>query len=934
MASLSGVSVASSYTSLLKLNGNTDTLVDGASGAGIQVVDGDGTGSPLYLNTDRLGVGVAPSHELTVNNQIGIKRDGVDTFATMTFNGSGFTLDTSASSITPLTVKSGGAFLARITGDGALGIGASPSAVLHLFRNSTDTNLLIECTHSVSSASIDLRSATDRDSTVMFREGSTLKAQVLHDASADSLVLTDGANSNTVFIKSENVLIGTTNTYGRFYVQNDVVDQTGLLIKHAPASTSTASVGNISADNSNATATNGVLRVHHEDPPANVKMIQVDTTASNTVKFSVDEDGDGYFAGSLGIGMTPTEFVDIEKSDNTHRALQFTNTHNGTVASGGFKATSNAGTLYMRAISSGFSTSGRNVAGTNQILSTATNGLVVASTADIQLWTSTTKKMVIDDNSRISLSNNDGGTSNTIFGKSSSTSMSGSQQNVAFGEGTLAGTDDGIGNVALGFSCMNVGNAGNYNVGVGNQALTNVTGNNNIAIGFQSSDAVTSGSANVAIGTSSLGANTATHNNVAVGTSVLQSLEASSQNTAIGSSAMSSIGTGASGLGNCVAIGYQAFQGGVNTDTGANGTVAIGMNALTALTTGSGNTAVGYLSLQSVDDGSKCTAVGFQAGNTTEGATKSTFIGYDTEGSGANVNNETVIGSDAVGQGANSVVLGNADVTAVYMAQDSGAKVHMGDFHLQNSTSFTFNDNASHELCSFEARYTDSPTGTTGAHIAFRSSADDFTSGTETARIANIGTSGNISSNHSSSLEFHVISAHTMTKTLTVGSSDGNDRVQLHKGRLQFPDSQNADSDAHTLDDYEEGTWTPIVKDFQGTPVAFTAGSGNAGTYTKVGRMVTCNALCVTSADNSASGFVAIHGLPFAPASGNRTAVTFGNYENLAITAGHSINGNIYDTNQFIGLYVADATGGSTNMSVAEWSPDGRAYLSVTYFTD
>ena len=44
MASLSGVSVASSYTSLLKLNGNTDTLVGAGSNTAIQVVDGDGTG--------------------------------------------------------------------------------------------------------------------------------------------------------------------------------------------------------------------------------------------------------------------------------------------------------------------------------------------------------------------------------------------------------------------------------------------------------------------------------------------------------------------------------------------------------------------------------------------------------------------------------------------------------------------------------------------------------------------------------------------------------------------------------------------------------------------------------------------------------------------------------------------------------------------------
>ena len=53
MASLSGVSVASSYTSLLKLNGNTDTLIDGDGTNAIQVVDGDGSASPLFLNRDR-----------------------------------------------------------------------------------------------------------------------------------------------------------------------------------------------------------------------------------------------------------------------------------------------------------------------------------------------------------------------------------------------------------------------------------------------------------------------------------------------------------------------------------------------------------------------------------------------------------------------------------------------------------------------------------------------------------------------------------------------------------------------------------------------------------------------------------------------------------------------------------------------------------------
>jgi hypothetical protein len=66
MASLTGSSIASSYTSLLKLNGNTDNIVAGNGSNAIQVVDGDGTGSPLYLNTDRLGIGGQPSYPLDV----------------------------------------------------------------------------------------------------------------------------------------------------------------------------------------------------------------------------------------------------------------------------------------------------------------------------------------------------------------------------------------------------------------------------------------------------------------------------------------------------------------------------------------------------------------------------------------------------------------------------------------------------------------------------------------------------------------------------------------------------------------------------------------------------------------------------------------------------------------------------------------------------
>ena len=59
MATLTGKTVASTYTSLLKLEGNTGSTVAGASGDAVQVKTGDNDATTLYLNTDRVGINAA-----------------------------------------------------------------------------------------------------------------------------------------------------------------------------------------------------------------------------------------------------------------------------------------------------------------------------------------------------------------------------------------------------------------------------------------------------------------------------------------------------------------------------------------------------------------------------------------------------------------------------------------------------------------------------------------------------------------------------------------------------------------------------------------------------------------------------------------------------------------------------------------------------------
>jgi hypothetical protein len=52
---------------------------------------------------------------------------------------------------------------------------------------------------------------------------------------------------------------------------------------------------------------------------------------------------------------------------------------------------------------------------------------------------------------------------------------------------------------------------------------------------------------------------------------------------------------------------------------------------------------------------------------------------------------------------------------------------------------------------------------------------------------------------------------------------------------ITFPATQSASTDVNTLDDYEEGTWTPN----QGSGLTVVGAFSSDGTYTKVGRLVT-----------------------------------------------------------------------------------------------
>jgi hypothetical protein len=80
---------------------------------------------------------------------------------------------------------------------------------------------------------------------------------------------------------------------------------------------------------------------------------------------------------------------------------------------------------------------------------------------------------------------------------------------------------------------------------------------------------------------------------------------------------------------------------------------------------------------------------------------------------------------------------------------------------------------------------------------------------------------------------------------------------------ISFPATQSASTDANTLDDYEEGTWTPTATSSSGSITSYTS----TGKYTKIGNLVLVQFSLSITTGGTASGDLNIAGLPFTSAT-------------------------------------------------------------------
>jgi hypothetical protein len=143
---------------------------------------------------------------------------------------------------------------------------------------------------------------------------------------------------------------------------------------------------------------------------------------------------------------------------------------------------------------------------------------------------------------------------------------------------------------------------------------------------------------------------------------------------------------------------------------------------------------------------------------------------------------------------------------------------------------------------------------------------------------------------------------------------------------ITFPATQSASTDANTLDDYEEGSWTPVI----GGSATY---SVQKGTYVRVGRMVTCHFRITINSIGSGST-TALSGFPFTAANdsyGDIYSGTCSYFASLA-TNTYSLTNYIAANTSYVNFVGQTNLDGTCTNTPTVFGNSADLAGSVTYF--
>jgi hypothetical protein len=190
--------------------------------------------------------------------------------------------------------------------------------------------------------------------------------------------------------------------------------------------------------------------------------------------------------------------------------------------------------------------------------------------------------------------------------------------------------------------------------------------------------------------------------------------------------------------------------------------------------------------------------------------------------------------------------------------------------------------------------------------------------------LIDAGASGNLIFRNSTTERLRIDSSGRLLVGVSANTNGGV--LQLASG-ITFPTTQVTSSDPNTLDDYEEGTFTPTVI---GSSTAGTASyTVQNGRYTKVGRLVHFE-LYVFWGSGTGTGNLCVAGLPFT-CNGVSVfpAVTVAGQNNVASSTNTYLNAYIQSNTTTI--YIMENPVGGGARSAVSYDAGGELILCGSY---
>ena len=217
--------------------------------------------------------------------------------------------------------------------------------------------------------------------------------------------------------------------------------------------------------------------------------------------------------------------------------------------------------------------------------------------------------------------------------------------------------------------------------------------------------------------------------------------------------------------------------------------------------------------------------------------------------------------------------------------------------------------------------------GTDGSSVSldFETSAGTIgDEGSLAGRILGLRTAGGTTG----ALTFSTTNSGTLSEKVRI-TSDGYLRMAASTGGIQFNGDTAA---ANALDDYEEGTWTPVLRG-SGTAGTYQLGT-TYGNYTKIGRQVTLNAFITLSGSitGGGTGYLQITGLPFTKST-NQEALGSCWFSDVDFT-GSWVVPRFVVTGTTSTLYFIETVDNSSpiDLPISAISANDVLNLSITYF--